>query len=263
VISFYIVDKFKGIKSRYTPIIFKILKKWYIPTFLLVVFGLVLALNIKSYAKVKTIEPNYRIVYLNPNPGPTLTPSSAPTSYAAEANAASVTPTPTPTLKPIAASAIPTSTSIVTPIQSSAPTPTPRSNPSAPSTSSPQVVLGQDTASVIPTPGVDIPEYLLGEVNKYRASQGLSAVSSDSNTCDFAKKRAEELISNFNHDGFKNLPYSSYSRVTENIGMNGDYKEVVNQWINSSGHAENMRQDTPFVCIQSSGNYYAYEGWRP
>jgi uncharacterized protein YkwD len=115
----------------------------------------------------------------------------------------------------------------------------------------------------------DIESFLIDKVNDYRRSQGLSEVKSDPNTCAFAKTRAEEIVDNFNHDGFTNridshtLPYSDYSEVTENIAMTSDYTEVVDLWINSPGHAANMRKNTPFVCIEKSGNYYAYEGWRP
>lgn len=138
-------------------------------------------------------------------------------------------------------------------------TPTPTLSP----TPTPTKIEPTLTPTETPTQSISIKEYLLEEVNKYRQSQGLSQVQSDSNTCDFAKKRAEELSRNFNHDGFKNLPYPSYSKVVENIAMNRDYRKVVNNWINSSGHAQNMREDTPFVCIESYQNFYAYEGWKP
>ena len=108
----------------------------------------------------------------------------------------------------------------------------------------------------------------LAEVNTYRASQGLPSVQSHPEVCAFAKKRAEEIVTNFNHDGFskrtkdKTLPYTRWSNVTENIAMTTNPEEVVTLWINSPGHAENMRADTPYVCIAQSGNYYAYEGMR-
>lgn len=144
-------------------------------------------------------------------------------------------PTITPTLTP-------------SPIPSPIPTPTPTKTPAP----SPTPVKNTSTS-----------DYLLRKVNEYRKSLGLYEVASDSNTCEFAAKRAQEVSVNFNHDGFSNFPYPKYSRVTENIAMDENYTDVVNQWINSSVHAEIMRQDTPYVCIQSVGNYYAYEGWKP
>ncbi len=111
--------------------------------------------------------------------------------------------------------------------------------------------------------------YIMKAINDYRKSQGLSPVQTDKHTCDFAKTRAAEITKGFNHDGFSNriknnsLPYPGYSLVSENIAMTSDYKRVVTLWINSPGHAENMRRNTPYVCVEASGNYYAYEGWRP
>lgn len=114
-------------------------------------------------------------------------------------------------------------------------------------------------------------EFILQKVNEYRASLALSPVRSNSETCSFAQVRAEEISSSekFNHNGFvdrinnKNLPYPNYSEVTENIAYNTDYTDVVTKWIASSGHAENMRKNTQYVCVGKFGDYYAYEGWQP
>lgn len=142
---------------------------------------------------------------------------------------------------------------------------------------SPSITLG---ASPTPTPTpiksgptptitTSVTDYLLDQVNAYRKTQGLSSVSSNSETCAFAETRVKEIASSFNHDGFTNrinshtLPYPGYHEVTENIAMNSNYRDVVSSWIKSLGHAANMRADTPYVCIAQSGNYYAYEGWRP
>lgn len=162
-----------------------------------------------------------------------------------------VTPTPSPTLTPtpIPFKKLTSSTPTVTPLPILSPSPTP--TPTALSSIS------------------SLTQSMLLQVNDYRQSLGLSKVASDSYTCSFAKTRATEIISSFNHDGFRTrlenntLPYPSYSEVTENIAMNSDSSQVVKAWIDSAGHAENMRKDTPFVCIENSGNYYVYVGWRP
>lgn len=143
-----------------------------------------------------------------------------------------------------------------TPLPTSTPTPVPTLRP----TSTPTPVSPTYDAKTM---------YFLEQINNYRKSQGLSAVKPDPLTCNFAKVRAQEISTSFNHDGFNNrinsktLPYPSYSYITENLAMNSNYQAVVNQWINSPGHAANMRADTSYACVQSSGNYYAYEGWKP
>lgn len=149
-------------------------------------------------------------------------------------------PTPIPTLSP---------QPIPTPTKVPLPTPTP--------TSTPQPLLNQT-------------DYMISQINDYRKSQGLYAVKTDPYTCSFVAIRAMEIATGFNHDGFNRrvndhtLPYPSYRRVTENLAeTSGGYQSVVGMWANSSGHAANMRADTPFVCVQSYGNFYAYEGWKP
>lgn len=145
-----------------------------------------------------------------------------------------------------------------TPIPQASPTPTPKPTPK-PSVRPPSMAsITNDTVQT----------FIMNAINDYRHSQGLGDVKTDRYTCDFANERAQELTDNFNHDGFTNrvnaktLPYPSYTKITENIAMTSNYQQVVPMWIASSGHAENMRADTPNVCVERNGNYYAYEGWK-
>lgn len=114
----------------------------------------------------------------------------------------------------------------------------------------------------------DAQKFIMQAINDYRTSKGLQNVVADKYTCGFASIRAKEIVGAFNHDGFrsrvdsKSLHYKSYRSVTENIAMTADYKKVVDMWIGSSGHAENMRKDTPFVCVAKHDSYFAYEGLR-
>jgi uncharacterized protein YkwD len=138
-------------------------------------------------------------------------------------------------------------------------------------------VLGAQTQIAIlptntpsPTPLTnDISTYLLNAVNQYRSSLGLSSVQSNAETCSFATLRASEITSNFSHNGFYNrvnnhtIPYAQWAHATENIAETSDYKQVVTLWENSPSHAANMRDNTPYVCIEQNGNYFAYEGMRP
>jgi uncharacterized protein YkwD len=124
-------------------------------------------------------------------------------------------------------------------------------------------------APAVPAPASDAMSFIMTGINNYRSSQGLSSVQTSNETCSFAATRAVEIVSNFSHDGFQNridsktLPYKTWSGITENIAMTSNYKDVVNMWINSPGHAANMRADTPFVCVRQNGNYFAYVGMKP
>lgn len=115
--------------------------------------------------------------------------------------------------------------------------------------------------SATASPQINSHKTIMDKVNDYRATQGLSPVVEDPNTCNYAQLRANELTTNFSHDGTQ--PPYSYSVVTENIAMTSNPDEVVDMWINSPGHAENMRRDTPYVCVRNIGAYFAYEGWKP
>lgn len=126
------------------------------------------------------------------------------------------------------------------------------------------------TISIVSSPSLSIiSAYILNGVNEYRASRGLSPVQSSPQTCAFASIRAQEISNGFNHNGFYDrvnnhtIPYTLWSHATENIAQAPDYKEVVTLWKNSPEHAENMRDNTPYVCIEQYGSYYAYEGMRP
>lgn len=110
---------------------------------------------------------------------------------------------------------------------------------------------------------------IMTAINSYRQSKGLSPANTDHNTCAFARTRAAEIAGSFSHDGFtqriqnKTLPYPTYSSVTENIAQTKDPNKVVSLWINSPGHEKNLTADTPYICVESSGSYYAMEGWKP
>jgi uncharacterized protein YkwD len=112
-------------------------------------------------------------------------------------------------------------------------------------------------------------DFIMQAINEYRKSLGLSSVQVSTETCGFAKIRAKEISTSFTHDGFESriqsdtIPYHSWSSITENIAMTSNYKDVVTMWINSPGHAANMQKNTPYVCVEDYGNYYAYEGMKP
>ncbi|HCS78895.1 TPA: hypothetical protein DIV55_04075 [Patescibacteria group bacterium] len=141
------------------------------------------------------------------------------------------------------------------PLPSATPTPRPKDDQPLAETPKPSPVQNENS--------------ILFQVNQYRKKYGLSAVIENATVCAFARLRLGEVTQQFNHDGFQDriksstLPYPGYERVTENLAKTVDYKNVVGLWSNSSGHAANMREDTPYACIASSGEYYVYEGWKP
>lgn len=106
---------------------------------------------------------------------------------------------------------------------------------------------------------------LIAEINQFRASKGLAPVKTNTLTCSFASVRAGEIMNNFSHSGFynrvnsKTMPYH-YRLITENLAWAPGGQDPVAMWINSPSHAANMLKNTPFVCVEQSGDYFAYEG---
>lgn len=139
-------------------------------------------------------------------------------------------------------------------------TPTPTAKPSQTPTPTDKLQSTTDSGKL---------DFMMKQINEYRAQNNLSPVQTDPYTCDFAKIRANEITKGFNHDGFTNrvnnhtLPYPDYALITENLAHTSDFKRVITLWINSPGHAANMRKNTPYVCVAWSGDFYAYEGWLP
>lgn len=181
---------------------------------------------------------------------PTLSPKNKP----------SPTPTISQTITKHGKSPTPAIPTIVEGIGGIINTPIPTSAPAKAPTTAPTTILTLNA----PSGGS-----LLDQVNAYRASQGLGPVQTSNDTCNFAATRAQEISSNFSHDGFNSrlsnhtLPYAHWTAVTENIAQTPNPQNVVPMWINSPGHAANMRADTPYVCIQQNGQYFAYEGMKP
>jgi uncharacterized protein YkwD len=226
---------------------------------------LIFILLAKSFTPINsgTIDLSFKIT-----PSLSVSPSLSPTP--------SVTPTPTVTPTPSGPETLtgwrPTITftpSISKPISSpegrrSSPTKIPSNVPIKTNT-----ITSSPSNTPIPQVANDIGQNLLNQINSFRSSKGLPPLSTDGYTCGFAVLRANEIVNSFNHDGFKNridsktLPYPSYSSVAENIAMNSDPNQVVPGWINSAGHNENMSKDVPHGCVGKSGDYYAFEAWKP
>lgn len=160
----------------------------------------------------------------------------------------------------------PTPTSTPTPQFTPTPTPTIKPRPTPTSIPTPQLPIALTQSSSVSLSSQE--QAMIDGINAYRKSNGLPPVKPDSKTCSFAQTRAHELTSGFSHDGFTSrisahtLPYPRYTEVTENIAQTQDPTQVVTMWINSPGHAENMRRDTPYVCVKGENGNYAYEGWK-
>ena len=156
-----------------------------------------------------------------------------------------------------------------TPTPTSTPTPTPSANTNTPASNQNFQSLSPTPTTVLPAAQENWQSFMMGQVNSFRASKGLPSVSTNSETCSFAKTRLSEIGASLSHDGFRQrldsntMPYPGFSSVAENLAMHYDFQQVVPGWINSPGHNDNLSKDTPFACIERQGDYFVYEAWRP
>jgi uncharacterized protein YkwD len=137
-----------------------------------------------------------------------------------------VTATPAPTKKPAATA-----------------TPAPTKKPAATATPTP---------TTKPATNSDLSAYaeqVLKIVNQERAKEGLSALTTNSTLTAAANKRAQEIVQSFSHTRPNGTSFStvlkefgvSYKSAGENIAYGQKTpQEVMNGWMNSSGHRANI-----------------------
>ncbi len=115
----------------------------------------------------------------------------------------------------------------------------------------------------------EMADEVISIVNEKRAEQGLSALTKDDTLMSVAATRAAELVSTFSHtrpDGtdcftaFYEAGFTGYA-LAENIAMGQrSASEVMNSWMNSSGHKANILNSSysriGVGCYQSGGTYY-------
>ena len=133
----------------------------------------------------------------------------------------------------------------------------------------PQSVEGNTTPLKRQSITLEAESMYINQINIYRAAHGLKPIHINLEVCKFADVRAQEISTNFSHEGFEiraqneTLPYKNFSIATENIEYNVDPTTVVDAWINSPPHAAALRANTYYGCVGKYGDYYAYEGMDP
>ena len=181
-----------------------------------------------------------------------------------------IEPTPVPTVKP-EASDKPEVLPTVKPEATVEPTKAPVIKPEA---TKPPVVIVTPTPSVAPqvtSAPSDIASFayeVVDLVNEERAKNGLRMLKVDENLMNAAQKRAVETKTSFSHTRPNGQKFStvlsefgiSYRSAGENIAYGQKTPaDVVNAWMNSSGHRANILNSsytTIGVCCYKSGNTY-------
>ena len=140
------------------------------------------------------------------------------------------------------------------------------------------VLSGPSTAVVTNNTDTSIqpfqPKDLLTEVsienaiNDYRIQNGKNRLDKHDPLCDLAKIRVYEIKSDWSHQGFEsrkdgdlfarfcNTEKLDCLGIGENLAMNfNTVSDVMNGWINSEGHRENMLGDYNVQCVAVDNGY--------
>ncbi|QLE59336.1 CAP domain-containing protein [Nostoc sp. TCL26-01] len=140
--------------------------------------------------------------------------------------------------------------------------------PSNPGTSNPQTPpSGQGGASN--SNAASIEQAVFEQVNQYRASQGLPALSRNAAIDDQARIHSQNMASGkvpFSHQGFEQRVKAlnmSYKSANENVAYNQDRDpatKAVQSWLQSSGHLANIKSNSNLtgvgVAVNGKGVVY-------
>jgi len=106
-------------------------------------------------------------------------------------------------------------------------------------------------------------EDLLSQINRYRASNGLKALSFDKKLAAIAKGHCAEMnrCRVLSHDKFEQrFEHSRHTSCVENVASGyRDPKELFEAWRNSRGHDRNMlSKDIQIAGISMDGSYVTF-----
>lgn len=110
-----------------------------------------------------------------------------------------------------------------------------------------------------PPPTSVINEQILWSlIQDWRKNNNLQPYIKDQNTCNLAYIRASEIQTDFSHNSFNNHTNDfSYYKLGENIakGSSSSHEnDILNIWINSPSHRENLDYPYTHSCISCLNN---------
>lgn len=127
-------------------------------------------------------------------------------------------------------------------------------------------IIPKPTATPTPKPRKLDGGRLFNLVNQYRAKNGMSQLQWYLPLCDYARQRSQQISTDFSHEGYlsdaeSKVLYQQYcpecARTGENLAEGFISEEGVLQgWINSPTHKENLDYDWTYACAYFYGNKY-------
>jgi len=98
---------------------------------------------------------------------------------------------------------------------------------------------------------------LLKVVNDWRTSKGKKNYKIDTILCGYATERVKEVKSDWSHKQFKTMnKIDSFITLGENLSKDiFNEAEILNSWLNSPTHRENLENSFTHSCIRCEDNY--------
>lgn len=123
-----------------------------------------------------------------------------------------------------------------------------------PAVQSTQLVVVSPTAVMLNS------EKLLSLVNEWRTGNNLLPFTKSENLCKISNERVAEIKTDFSHDNFLyNMKKETYCKscfLGENIARQySSEEEVLQDWLNSPTHRENLTGRYSNTCISTDGTH--------
>lgn len=104
-------------------------------------------------------------------------------------------------------------------------------------------------------------EKLWNEVNDWRREQGLSEYVENDSLCRYASIRLYQIQKENNHNYFLKevRSYFPSGEISENLANDFDNEsEILESWLNSPSHRENLKKNYIYSCIATDGHYVVH-----
>lgn len=110
----------------------------------------------------------------------------------------------------------------------------------------------------MPTPKPDTleEEVLWSTVQEWRMREGNPTYIKDESLCELARLRLPEIRQDWSHNGWLSRKPTGYILFGENLAKGFvDEDQTLSAWLDSPGHAANLRRPYTHSCIQTEDGY--------
>ena len=93
-------------------------------------------------------------------------------------------------------------------------------------------------------------------VNDWKEKESGYRYTSDERLCEQASIRANQIKSDWSHNGFDEVPFFDFKTVGENLAAESNSNnDILTLWLTSPTHKENLDENFTHSCIRCEDNY--------